>query len=91
VLPGPNPAGDLKFFVGRPTSRQRPALEFFDPDRGARLAATAQAAYPRWHPFLLTGLLAGLRSGESAALYKDDIDCGRAAFTFSGLTRIRRK
>jgi integrase len=37
----------------------------------------AQAAYPRWHPFLLTGLLAGLRSGETAALYKDDIDWRR--------------
>ena len=43
----------------------------------ARLAAMAQAAYPRWHPFLLTGLLAGLRSGETAALYKDDIDWRR--------------
>jgi integrase len=74
ALPGPNPAGDLKFFVGRPTSRQRPALAFFHPDEGARLVDTARAAYPRWHPFLLTGLLAGLRSGESAALYKDDID-----------------
>ena len=77
AFPGPNPAGDLKFFVGRRTSRQRPALEFFHPDEGVRLEATAQAAYPRWHPFLLTGLLAGLRWGETAGLYKGDIDWRR--------------
>ena len=38
---------------------------------------TAKAMLPRWHAFILTGLLAGLRWGESAALYKTDIDWTR--------------
>ena len=62
------PRGGQRTFVFPPSGRD------FVPDEGARLAATAQSVYPRWHPFLLTGLLAGLRSGESAALYKEDID-----------------
>jgi integrase len=33
--------------------------------------------WPRWHAFILSGLLAGLRWGESAALYTTDIDWAR--------------
>ena len=38
---------------------------------------TAKEHFKRWHPFILTGLLAGLRWGESAALRKSDIDWKR--------------
>jgi len=41
------------------------------------LFATAKALFPRWHAFILTGVLAGLRWGESAALRKTDIDWQR--------------
>jgi integrase len=77
TLPGPNPAADLKFFVGRRGKKRRPSLAFFHPEEGPQLVATAEAAYPRWAPFVLTGLLAGLRWGESAALLKTDIDWQR--------------
>jgi len=78
VLLGPNPAADLKFFVGRRAyKKRRPTLAFFTPEEGARLVAMARAATPRWHPFILTGLLAGLRWGESAAFQKSDIDWRR--------------
>lgn len=35
------------------------------------------ALCPRWHAFILTGVLAGLRWGESAALRVSDIDFTR--------------
>ncbi len=38
---------------------------------------TARALCPRWHAFILTGLLSGLRWGESAALRVSDIDFTR--------------
>jgi hypothetical protein len=34
--------------------------------------AIARALFPRWHAFILTGLLGGLRWGESAALRVSD-------------------
>ena len=40
--------------------------------------ATAKALFPRWCAFIQTGLLAGLRWGESAALYRGDIDWRRS-------------
>jgi hypothetical protein len=36
-----------------------------------------QGALPPWHAFILTGLPAGLRWGEIAALYTTDIDWKR--------------
>ena len=42
-----------------------------------QLIATLKAAYPRWYAFVLTGLLAGLRWGESTALQAGDIDWKR--------------
>ena len=70
-LSGPNPAGDLKFFIGKRGKKRRPTLAFFHPEEGPQLAATAEAALPRWAPFVLTGLLAGLRWGECAALREE--------------------
>jgi len=46
-------------------------------EEGPQLVATAKALFPGWHAFILTGLLAGLRWGESAALYRTDIDWKR--------------
>jgi integrase len=76
-LPGPNPAGDLRFFVGKRARKRRPTLAFFHPEEGPQLTSTADAGFPRWAAFVLTGLLAGLRWGEAAALTKTDIDWQR--------------
>ena len=78
VLPGPNPAADLKFFIGKRASKKlhRP-LAYFTPEEGPQLVATAKALCPRWDAFILTGLLTGLRWGESAAFSKTDIDWRR--------------
>lgn len=82
TLPGPNPAADLRFFIGKNAHRrarqqQRSHLAFFSQEEAPQLVATATALFPRWAPFLLTGLLAGVRYGESAALYTTDIDWRR--------------
>ena len=79
MLAGPNPAGDLKFFVGKRAHRkgQPGAAAYFAQEEGPQLVATARAMFPRWSAFILTGLLAGLRWGESAALYATDIDWKR--------------
>lgn len=75
---GPNPAGDLKFFVGKRAYRRKAAAyPFFTTDEAPALIAACRAAFPRWTAFVMTGLLAGLRWGESAALYKSDIDWRR--------------
>jgi integrase len=83
VLPGPNPAADLKHFIGKGAhrkARQRAAV-YFGQEEGPQLIATAKGLWPRWHPFILTGLLAGLRWGESAALRRSDIDWRRGVLT----------
>lgn len=79
VLPGPNPASDLRYFIGKGAHRKarRRVASFFVQEEGPALVATAKALWPRWYPFILTGLLAGLRWGESAALRKTDIDWTR--------------
>ena len=79
VLPGPNPAGDLRYFIGKGAHRKarRHAATFFAQEEGPQLVATAKALWPRWHAFILTGMLAGLRWGESAALHRTDIDWTR--------------
>jgi hypothetical protein len=51
---------------------------FFAQEESPQLVATKKALFPRWHPFILTGRLAGLRWGESAALYQTDIDWRRS-------------
>jgi integrase len=78
VLPGPNPAADLRFFVGKRAHRKpQQSLAYFSQEEGPQLVGTAKAMFPRWAPFIMTGLLAGLRWGESAALVKGDIDWRR--------------
>ena len=79
TFPGPNPAGDLKYFLGRGADKRAKAtpLAFFAQEEAPALLGTAKAMLPRWHPFIMTGLLAGLRWGESAALFKSDIDWRR--------------
>jgi len=77
ALPGPNPAADLKFFIGKRLARKKNALEFFHQEEGPQLISTAKALWPRWAPFVLSGVLAGLRWGESAALLRTDIDWSR--------------
>jgi integrase len=79
VLPGPNPAADLKFFIGKRAHRRATptAPAFFAQEEAPQLTATARALFPRWHAFILTGLLAGLRWGESAALQRGDVDVRR--------------
>jgi len=79
ALAGPNPAGDLRHFVGKRAhrkARERAAV-FFAQEEGPQLVASARALFPRWHVFILTGLLGGLRWGESAALRASDIDFRR--------------
>jgi integrase len=80
TLEGPNPGADLKFFVGKRAHRRAKggAYQFFTTEEAPQLVGTCNAMVPRWHAFLLTGLLAGLRWGESAALYKADVDWKRS-------------
>src|SRR5262249_14183682 len=79
ALPGPNPAADLRFFIATraPRKTRGGVLPYFAQEEAPQLVATAKALFPRWHAFILTGLLAGLRWGESAALYRTDIDWKR--------------
>lgn len=79
TLAGPNPAADLKYFIGKGAHRKarRHIASFFVQEEGPQLVNTARALFPRWHTFILTGLLAGLRWGESAALHRTDIDWKR--------------
>lgn len=79
VLPGPNPAGDLRHFIGKQAQRKarQCATTYFAQEEAPQLVATARGLFPRWHAFILTGLLGGLRWGESAALRVSDIDFKR--------------
>src|SRR5262245_2236319 len=72
VFPGPNPAADLRYFIGKGAhlKARRSAMSYFAQEEGPQLVATAKALFPRWRTFILTGLLGGLRWGESAALHK---------------------
>lgn len=82
TLPGPNPAGDLGYFVGKHAHGKRTArAAHFTREEAPQLVATAAALFPRWSAFILTGLLAGLRWGESAALRWSDVETERAWVT----------
>jgi integrase len=78
LLPGPNPAADLKYFIGKGHGARRSAPKYFAQEQAPQLLATAKALHPRWSTFILTGLLGGQRWGETAALRKTDIDFQRA-------------
>jgi integrase len=75
-----NPAHDLARYLGRlrkPARGLRPL--HFSPEEVPQLLATARSVSPRWYPFIATGLLAGLRYGELAALRPADVDLTRGA------------
>jgi len=77
LFQGPNPAGDLKFFTRRKKGNGNNGTgvdKFFTPEEEGKLLAVAKRDHPRWYPFILTGLKAGLRWGESAALQWSDVD-----------------
>jgi len=78
TLPGPNPAADLRYFIGKQAHRKRTErTAHFSREEAPQLVATAAALFPRWSAFILTGLLAGLRWGESAALRSSDVEWER--------------
>jgi integrase len=74
ILAGPNPAADLKHFIGKAQARVHDIPKYFTVVESTRLVTAATALYPTWKTFILTGLLAGLRWGEIAGLYASDID-----------------
>jgi hypothetical protein len=48
MLPGPNPAGDLRFFIGRQPHRpDTHGPRYFTTEEAPQLIATVRAAYPR--------------------------------------------
>jgi len=57
--------------------KRKKKIDFFTEDEGTKLISAARALCPRWAGFTMTGLLAGLRWGEIAGLYKTDIDFKR--------------
>jgi integrase len=85
VLSAPNPALDLRFFIGKRGRRKAKgkALPYFAQEEAPQLTATARALFPRWHAFILTGLLTGLRWGESAAFYRRTSTGSAGASMFS--------
>ena len=76
---GPNPAADLKFFIGRqPTRKSRKRdLQWFRPDEAHVLLETCRVLKPRWTAFLMVGFGGGLRWGEVTALRRSDLDWRR--------------
>jgi len=76
---GPNPAADLKFFLGRqPSKRARKRdLQWFRQEEARRLLVACRALKPRWFAFLLVSFGGGLRWGEATALTRPDIDWQR--------------
>jgi integrase len=89
-----SPAADLKHFMGR-QRRKRTALLFFTEKEGPVLLGAAKEFYPRWHTFIMTSMLAGLRWGEVAALQRGDIDFRRGRLhvqrTVSVPTKSKRR
>ena len=77
--PGPNPAADLKFFIGKQPSKKarKRDLQWFRPDEARTLLTACRALKPRWYAFLLVCFGGGLRWGETTALSRSDIDWGR--------------
>jgi hypothetical protein len=66
---GVNPAADLREFVGRGAykrakARTRAGRQFFSQEEGPQLFTTARAVCPRYAPFIMTGVLGGLRWGR---------------------------
>jgi len=76
---GPNPAAELKFFIGKqPSKRARKRdLQWFRQGEARTLLAACQALKPRWVAFLMVGFGGGLGWGETTALAGQDIDWAR--------------
>ncbi len=76
---GPNPAADLKFFVGKqPSKRARKRdVQWFRPAEARTLLEACSALRPRWTAFLMVCFGGGLRWGEATALRRADIDWTR--------------
>jgi integrase len=76
---GPNPAAELKFFMGKqPSKRARKRdLQWFRQGEARTLLAACQALKPRWVAFLMVCFGGGLRWGETTALLGPDIDWAR--------------
>jgi integrase len=77
--PGPNPAGDLKFFLGKqPSKRGRKRdVQWFRREEARDLVKVCQALRPRWTAFLRLCFGGGLRWGEATALERRDLDWTR--------------
>jgi integrase len=68
---------DFENAIAASFQKRSSAAAYFSQEEGPQLVATARTLFPRWSAFILTGLVAGLRWGESAALYRTDIDWRR--------------
>ncbi len=90
---GPNPAGDLKFFLGKqPSKRARKRdLQWFRQAEARGPLETCQTLKPRWTAFLMVCFGGGLRWGETTAVERSDIGWGaRARACRAHLVRGRR-
>lgn len=76
---GPNPAGDLRFFLGKQPSKKsrKRDVQWFRREEAQQLLAACRGLKPRWYTFLLVGFGCGLRWGETAALVQEDLDWAR--------------
>jgi integrase len=77
--PGPNPAADLKFFVGKQSSKKgrHRDLQWFRPGEARLLLEACSALKPRWSAFLSLCFGGGLRWGEVTPLRRKDVDWTR--------------
>ena len=72
LLPA-NPALRMGKYL-RHADDPEPQIDPFTRDEVAHLVATALKQFPDWHPWVLTGLRTGMRSGELLGLQWGDID-----------------
>ncbi len=76
---GPNPAAELKFFIGKQPSKRGRKRDFqwFRQGEARTLLDACQVHKPRWVAFLMVCFGGGLRWGEATALSSRDIDWAR--------------
>jgi integrase len=76
---GPNPAADLRFFIGKqPSKRARKRdLQWFRQAEAQTLLEGCRELKPPWCPFLMVFFGGGLRWGEATALNQRDLDWAR--------------
>jgi integrase len=84
ALPGPSPAADLRWFQGRRKAQENGGnIPFFTPQETGKALEAVKALHPRWYPFVACAFMTGLRFGELAALYRDDLDVERGVLTIA--------